>query len=67
MALVDAVVDSKNNEHGRIGFGICRPPGHHAIPTGPMGFCIFGTVAVAVRHAQRRHGLAKVLRMLAIV
>ncbi|CAL8465932.1 g5468 [Coccomyxa elongata] len=62
MALVDAVVEGSSAARvAPAGFGICRPPGHHAIAKGPMGFCLFGTVAVAARHAQQFHGLKKVL------
>ncbi|KAK3002732.1 hypothetical protein RJ639_018426 [Escallonia herrerae] len=61
ISIVDSVVAaSKISQDPPTGFALVRPPGHHAIPKGPMGFCVFGNVAIAARHAQRLHGLKRV-------
>ena len=41
-------------------FCAVRPPGHHALHNGAMGFCIFNNVAVGAAHALAAHGLARV-------
>ncbi len=41
-------------------FALVRPPGHHAPPSGAMGFCLVNNVAIAARHMQAEHGVERI-------
>lgn len=41
-------------------FGLCRPPGHHAMYDTAMGFCFFNNVAIAAETLLADHGVDRV-------
>jgi acetoin utilization deacetylase AcuC-like enzyme len=57
MAAVEAVMKREVDN----AFALIRPPGHHAIRDGAMGFCIFNNVAIAARFALSKFKLNRVL------
>ena len=56
IAAVDAVMEGWADT----AFAAVLPPGHHAEARRAMGFCLFGSVAVAAYHARARWGLRRV-------
>ena len=52
----DAVIDGTVQR----AFAAIRPPGHHAEPNHPMGFCLFANVAIAAKYLQQKHNLQKI-------
>ncbi|MEO1210308.1 MAG: histone deacetylase [Cyanobacteria bacterium J06638_20] len=41
-------------------FVLSRPPGHHALPTQGMGFCLLSNVAIAAHYALQQPGIERV-------
>jgi len=56
LAALDTVVAGEATN----AFAAIRPPGHHAETAKPMGFCLFGNVAIAAKRALDHHGLSRV-------
>jgi acetoin utilization deacetylase AcuC-like enzyme len=56
IAGVDAVMEG----WARTAFVAVRPPGHHAEPTQPCGFCLFNNAALAAYHARAQWNLKRV-------
>ncbi len=52
--------DAVTGGYVRRAFAAVRPPGHHAEPDRPMGFCLFSNVAVGARYLQRHHGVGRI-------
>jgi acetoin utilization deacetylase AcuC-like enzyme len=57
---VVAGVDAVFAGSARNAFAAVRPPGHHATPDVPGGFCLFNNVAVGARHARALYGVERV-------
>lgn len=56
LALADDVAGGLSGN----GFGLLRPPGHHAERDAALGFCLFNNIAIVARYLQRHHGLDKI-------
>lgn len=59
-AAADAVRRVVGGE-SKTAFCMVRPPGHHALHSQPMGFCLFNNVAVGARVAVEELGLDRVM------
>ncbi len=55
-----AAVDLVLGGQAQNAFVATRPPGHHAERETPMGFCLFGNIAIAAKRALDHHGLDRV-------
>lgn len=55
--MVDLLLDGEASA----GFSSHRPPGHHALPSKAMGFCLFNNIAVAARYALDARHLDRVM------
>ncbi|MEM9580374.1 MAG: histone deacetylase family protein [Pseudomonadota bacterium] len=53
-------VDEVISGNAKNAFVAMRPPGHHAETSTPMGFCLFGNVAIGAKYALEHHGLKRV-------
>ncbi|CAM9328882.1 unnamed protein product [Discosporangium mesarthrocarpum] len=61
IAAVDAVITGTC----RNAYALVRPPGHHAVLSSGMGFCVFNNVAIAVHEALALH--SELVKRVAIV
>ena len=51
---VRALVEELREKSDATGFALSRPPGHHAMPSQAMGFCVFNNVAVTAAYLRSR-------------
>ena len=56
LKLLDSVAAGESSN----GFAIIRPPGHHALRTRAMGFCLFNTIAVGAQYLKTAHGAKRI-------
>lgn len=55
-----SAVDAVAAGEAKNAFCAIRPPGHHAEPTVPMGFCIFNNIAAGAEQARKVHGMERI-------
>ena len=58
-AVCDAVDKICTNQADKA-FCALRPPGHHAMPGYPMGFCLFNNIAIAAEYARHQYKLDRI-------
>jgi acetoin utilization deacetylase AcuC-like enzyme len=58
--LTIAAVDAVLSGHVGNAYSLSRPPGHHCLADGAMGFCFLANIAIAIEAAKARRGLGKV-------
>jgi acetoin utilization deacetylase AcuC-like enzyme len=56
IAAAEAVMNGEVNNV----FALPRPPGHHAMPTHAMGFCLFNNIAVATKMVLLKYQLERI-------
>jgi acetoin utilization deacetylase AcuC-like enzyme len=59
-AVCDAVCRVLSGED-KTALCLVRPPGHHAVSTGAMGFCLFNNIAIGAKEAIAAHDLDRIL------
>jgi len=57
LTAIDAIMKGEINN----AYCLVRPPGHHALSDGAMGFCLFNNAAVAARYALDCYGLERAM------
>ena len=59
--LTERSKQEKESKKYACGFAIIRPPGHHATPLTPLGFCLLNNVSIAAKYAQQTYGIERVV------
>lgn len=59
-ALLDSVDGCLDGKFAR-SLCLVRPPGHHALPSRGMGFCVFNNVAIGAKYAMAKKGVERVM------
>ncbi len=54
-----AAIDCVMNNEAEAAFCAVRPPGHHAEPEAPMGFCLFNNAAIAAFYAREAYNVKR--------